>query len=413
MQNKTKKLNQQKENVMKRVMFVILLLGLVVLPFLYGQADADREVARTQEFIGATMQKGQAKVDALKAYIKKFPESTSRWTRLAHYHLAIGYFELKNYSQAVEFANKTLKMGSLETGEEGRLLLVIANSYGVKSASIFNQEKALEYANKAISFAETNKLNDVLGEARKLKSQLSGPPPKKISPEQKIKMHYSNAEYSEAVSYYQSLGAADQANPEIHKTYANALFKANKLDAALKEFQALYAKDKKAINALRIADIYAEKAKKNKALDDSAVNFYLEASVLYGKEGNSSNQNIAYKKAEFQMFEKYDFNKKVKALEAQQKQSQASAQQNESQIRRAEYELRKLKRTIQRDYEMQDISPPDYLTKKVNDLQKKIRALKSGVSTQATDEIQNLEKERQRIQKELSDLLAQVKKRLQ
>ena len=398
---------------MKRVMFVILLLGLVVLPLLYGQADADREVARTQEFIGATMQKGQAKVDALKAYIKKFPETTSRWTRLAHYHLSIGYFELKDYSQAADFANKTLKLGSLEPGEEGRLLLVIANCYGVKSASIFNQEKALEYAKKAISFAETNKLNDVLGEARKLKGQLSGPVKKEMPPEQKIKMLYSNAEYSEAISLYQSLGAADKANPEIHKTYANALFKANKLDSALKEFQDLYAKDKKAINALRIADIYAEKAKKNKALDDSAVNFYLEASVLYGKEGNSSNQNIAYKKAEFQMFEKYDFNKKVKALEAENRKNKASAEKNESEIRRAEYELRKLKRTIQRDYEMQDIDPPDYLTKKTTDLQKKITALKSGVSTQATDGIQNLEQEKKRIQTELNDLLTQVKKKFQ
>lgn len=396
---------------MKKVLFVILFMALVVIPCLFGQANADREVKRTQDFIAATTKKGTEKVNALNAYIKEFPETSSRWTRLAHYHLAIGYFELKNYGKAVEYANKTLKIGSLEAGEEGRLYLVIANSYGVKSASIFNQEKALEFANKAVSFAQSKNLNDVLGEAKKLKRQLSGPPPKKISPEQQIKMHYSDEDFSAAISYYQKLGAADKANPEIHKTYANALFKANKLDSALKEFKALYSKNKKAIFALRMADIYAQKAKGNNSLNDSAVNYYLEASVLYGKEGSSSNQGIAYKKAEFQLFEKYGFNKKVKALADQQKKNQASAEKNESQIRRAKFDLRKLQRQIQREYV--DIDPPPYITDKVKELQKKIRALESGASPQATNEAEKLEAEKKKIQDELKSLLAKVKKQLE
>jgi tetratricopeptide (TPR) repeat protein len=314
---------------MKKVLFVVLFMALVVLPGLFAQTDADREVKRTQDFIAATTKKGTEKVDALMAYIKEFPETTSRWTRLAHYHLAIGYFELKDYGKAVEYANKTLKIGSLEAGEEGRLLLVIANSYGVKSASIFNQDKALEFANKTISFSESNKLDDVLSEAKKLKRQLSGPPPKKVTPEQQIKMYYSDDDFTGAISFYQKLGAADKANPEIHRTYANALFKANQLDSAVKEFKALYSKDKKAIYALRLGEIYTQQAKRNNSLNDSAVNFYLEASVLYGKEGNAANQKVAYQKAEFQLFEKYGFNKKVNALADQQKKSQASAEKNE------------------------------------------------------------------------------------
>ncbi|MGD2085090.1 MAG: tetratricopeptide repeat protein [Candidatus Aminicenantes bacterium] len=395
---------------MKKVLFVTLFMALVVLPCLFAQTNADREVKRTQDFIAATTKKGAEKVSALNAYIKEFPDTSSRWTRLAHYHLAIGYFELKNYGKAVEYANKTLKIGSLEAGEEGRLLLIIANSYGVKSASIFNQDKALEFANKTISFAESKKLPDVLSEAKKLKRQLSGPPPKKITPEQQIKMHYSDDDFSAAISYYQKLGAADKANPEIHKTYANALFKANKLDSALKEFKALYSKNKKAIFALRIADIYAQKAKRNNSLNDSAVNYYLEASVLYGKEGNTNNLKVAYQKAEFQLFEKYGFNKKVQALAAQQRKNKASAEKNASEIRRAKYELRKLQRDIRRNYV--DIDPPKYITDKVKELQKKIRALESGVSSQATDEAAKLEEEKKKIQNELKSLLAKVKKQL-
>jgi hypothetical protein len=395
---------------MKKVLFVGLFMALVVLPGLFGQTDADREVKRTQDFIAATTKKGTEKVDALMAYIKEFPETTSRWTRLAHYHLAIGYFELKDYGKAVEYANKTLKIGSLEAGEEGRLLLVIANSYGVKSASIFNQDKALEFANKAISFSESNNLDDVLAEAKKLKRQLSGPPPKKVTPEQQIKMYYSDDDFTGAISFYQKLGAADKANPEIHRTYANALFKANQLDSAAKEFKTLYSKEKKAIYALRLGEIYTQQTKRNNSLNDSAVNFYLEASVLYGKEGNAANQKVAYQKAEFQLFEKYGFNKKVNALADQQKKSQASAEKNESQIRRLEYELRKLQRQIQREYV--DIDPPPYITDKVKDLQKKIAALKSGATPQATDEAAKLEEEKKKIQDELKDLLAKVKKQL-
>jgi len=395
---------------MKKVLFVILFMTLVVLPGLFGQTEEDREVRRTQDFIAATTKKGTEKVNALTAYIKEFPETSSRWTRLAHYHLAIGYFELKNYGKAVEYANKTLKIGSLEAGEEGRLYLVIANSYGVKSGAVFNQDKAMEFADKAISFSESNKLSDVLSEAKKLKRQLSGPPPKKISPEQQIKMYYSDDDFTAAISYYQKLGAADKANLEIQRTYANALFKANQLDSAAKEFKALYSNDKKAIYALRLGEIYTQQAKKNNSLNDSAVNFYLEASVLYGKEGNTANQKVAQQKAEFQLFEKYGFNKKVNALADQQKKNQASAEKNESQIRRLKFDLRKLQRQIEREYV--DIEPPSYILDKVKDLQKKIAALESGATPQATDEAAKLQEEKKKIQDELKTLLANVKKQL-
>lgn len=395
---------------MKKVLFLVLFMTLVVLPGLFAQTAEDREVKRTQDFIAATTKKGTEKVDALMSYIKEFPETTSRWTRLAHYHLAIGYFELKDYGKAVEYANKTLKLGSLEAGEEGRLYLVIANSYGVKSASIFNQDKAVEFSDKAISFAETHKLDDVLTEAKKLKRQLSGPPPKQVTPEQQIKMYYSDNDFTGAISYYQKLGAADKANPEIYKTYANALFKANQPDAAAKEFKALYAKDKKGIYALRLGEIYTQQAKKNNTLHDTAVNFYLEASVLYGKEGNSANQKVAYQKADFQLGEKYGFNKKVATLDDQQKRSQASAEKNEFQIKKLELELRKLQRQIEREYV--DVDPPSYIQDKVTELEKKIAALKSGASTQATDEAAKLEEDRKKIQDELKTLLAKVKKQL-
>jgi hypothetical protein len=395
---------------MKKLMPVILITLLVAIPCFSRQADTERELARTQEFISATQKSGAAKISALNTYIKKFPETTTRWTRLAFYHLAVEYFQTRKYSQAVEYSNKTLKLGSLSEGEEGRLYLIIANSYGVKSASIFDKDKALQMANKAISFAQANKLKDVLSEAQKLKRQLSGPPPKKISPEQQIKMHYSDMDYRAAISYYQKLGAADKSNPEIHKTYANALFKANRFDPALKEFKALSAKDKKGAFAFKIGEIYADKAKRNKILLDSAVNYYLEAHILYNKENSATNAKVALSKAEYYLFEKYGFNAKIKKYNEQLKKQQSSSEKNKTEILKAKRELRTHQRRLRREY--QDIDPPDFETRKTRNLEKKIAALESGVPAGATDEGAKLEKERKRIKNELNDLLAKVKKRL-
>lgn len=397
---------------MKKVIYVILVTLLVALPCLAKQTDTDRELARTQDFIAATMKKGGEKISALNAYVKKFPETSSRWTKLAHYHLAVTHFQLQKYDEAVKFGDKTIKMGGLSEGEMGRLYLIMANSYGVKSASIFNKDTALTWAKKAISYAQSKKLSDVLKQAQSLKKQLSGPPPKKISPEQQIKMHYSDMEYTSAISYYQKLGASDKANPEIHKTYANSLFKAKRYDSALKEFKALYEKDKKAIFALRMGDIYAAKGKRAKANLDSAVNYYLEASLLYTKEGNSSNSKTAYKKAEYQLFEKHGFNKKIKDAQRQVNQQRSSAAKNEEAIRQLKRKIRLAERKLDRNYTRQDLAPPQYEVDKIDKMKKELRALESGAPAGAVDLGAKLEEEKKKIQAELKDLLARAKKRL-
>jgi len=398
---------------MKKLIYVILVTILIALPLL-SQKDADREVARTQDFIKASTQKGQAKITALNAYIKKFPETTSRWTRLAHYHLAVEYFTLQKYGECVKYGDKTLKLGSLSPGEEGRLYLIMANSYGVKSASIFNKDKALELAKKAVSFAQSKNLKDVLSQAQKLKKQLSGPPPKKISPEQQIKMHYSDADYDLAVSFYKKLPAADKSNPEIHATYAKALFKDNKFDSALKEFKALYAKNKKGIYAFRIAECYANKGKRNKQLYGNAVDFYLDAHFLYKKEGSSTNAKVADQKAGYYLFEKYGYTKKIDRYNSKLKRQRGSAQKNEDAIASKKVQIRKHQRHIRKTYERQDLPTPQYELDKLKKLNRELTNLQSGGSGggEVDAEGKKLKEEEARILKELKELKAKAKTRI-
>ncbi|MCK5056055.1 MAG: tetratricopeptide repeat protein [Candidatus Aminicenantes bacterium] len=398
---------------MKKLTFFMLFF--IVVAFLgFSQKNQDRELARTQDYIAAATKQGAAKIKALKDYIKKFPNTRQKWTRYAYYSLATENFQSKNFSGAIKYAKETLKIGAPgQGGEEGRLYLVLGNSYGIKGEANFNQSEALKYTDKAIAFASgRDDLKDVLQEARKLKKSLTGPPPVKLTPEQKIKRHYSNEEYAQAISFYKSLGAADKGNLEVHKVYANALFKNKNYNSALTEFQALYEKEKKGGYASRMAEIYSKKAKKDKKSCDSAVRYYLEASLLYQQEQNSSNRKAAFTKARFEIYEKYGFNKKIEAYNKQQQQNVSSAKKNEQEIRRLKLELRKQERHIRRTYERNDIYPPDYELEKKEKLAEKIAALEAGGTVESSDEGAKLEEERKRIEKELKDLMAQAKKRL-
>lgn len=395
---------------MKKLSFLILISFFIILPCL-GQDD----IGYTKDYIDAMQKTGNERIAALKTYIQKYPDTSGQFTRLAYYWLALDYFQAKNYEEAVKRGEERLKMGNFGQGEEARMTLMLANSFAVKSASIFNKDKALEYIEKAMDLGNKDNDKDVVKTAQDLKKSLSGPvapPPPNLTPEQKIKRHASLDEYSEAIAYYKTLGDSDKNNPEIQKTYANALFKVDQADAALKEYQALYAKDRKGSYALRIGEIYAKKAEKSKVYCDSAVTYFLEAGLLSQKENNPANVKAAFGNAEFQLFEKYDYNKKVKEVEATQKKGAASAQKNQAAIKEKEKELRKLKKKIRDEYESMDMGAPPYLEDQVTKLEQDIETLKAGGNTGDSGEFAKLEAEMVRIQKELETLKSSAKKRL-
>lgn len=384
---------------------------MVVLPCLSLQ-EADREVARTQDYIEAATKKGVEKINALKVYIKKFPEKTSRWTRLAYYQLAVGYYEVKNYKEAIKMGEQRLKMGIYGKGEEGRLYLVLANSYAIKNTPQFNKDKALKYINRAIEVSKKSDDIDVLNMAKGLEKKLSGPSAKPMAPEQTIKSLYSRKEYKQAISYYETLGAADKGNFEIRLIYAHSLYKTDTFDSALKEYKTLYSKQEKGIIALRLGDIYNKKGKRDKALYDSAATYYVHANFRYKKEENSSHSKAALQKAAVALGDKYDYNKKANALQAKQEKSQASAKRNEQLIRKKQRELTIVLRKIRKEYEAINIPPPLYLEEQVKKLQQEIAALQSGMSADDSAEIAKLNELKKKIKIELETLKADVKKEL-
>ncbi len=394
---------------MKKLTFLLLIV-LVTCAVAYSQdydnAGMDYTKALYENKTAST------RIAALKKYISTYTDTSNKFVKLAYYQLALNYFENKDYSNAVRTGEKTFTLGSLGTGEEARLNLVLANSYGIKSFSGFNKDTALKYISKAISLGNEAGDNDVISTAKKLKNSLTGPPPKKVSPEQKIKMHYSDEEYRQAISYYNSMGSSDKNNPEIKKIYAYSLFKEKRYDTALVVFRSLYEKDKKGVFPKYIGDIYSKKANSNKSFHNSAAINYLEASVLYKKEGSASNEKIAAGKAKVELENKYGYKAKYNKYQAELKKQKSSSQMNEKAIRDVKKEIRDFKRYLRKTY--RDVQAPKYEFDKLEKLEAKAERLESGGSTSSSgskigEELLQL---RKKIDAEYNSLLSDAEKKL-
>jgi len=393
---------------MKKLTFLVM-IALVLLSATYSQnydnAGMDYTKALYENKTAA------ARITALKKYIATYTDTSNKFVKLAYYQLAVNYLTIKDYSNAVKYGEQTLGFGNMGTGEEARLNLVLAESYSIKSYSGFNKDKALKYISKAISLGNEAGDNDVISAARKLKESLSAPPPKKMSPEQKIKMHYSDEDFKQAISYYNSLGSSDRNNSEIKKIYAYSLFKSKRYDTALTVFRSLYEKDKKGIYPKYIGDIYSIKAARNNSLHKSAAVNYLEASVLYKKEGSSSNQQIAAGKAKVELEKKYGYKAKYNQYQAQIKQQEALSQKNEKAIRDAKRAVRDFKRYLRKTY--RNIQAPEYEYDKLEKLEAKVQRLETGStgSSSGSNSGAELLQLRKKIDSEYSSLLSAAEKK--
>jgi len=399
---------------MKHFILILILTITFVLPTFTIQTSEDEEITRTQDYTNAILKKTpQEKVNAFKAYIRKYPDTTQKFTKLAYYMLTVNYFHTKDYIQTARTGEKTMALGDLPTkGEQARLYLVVGNSYGVKRISIYNKDKALQYTNRAITLARGHD-QGVLKAAQSLKKKLTGPPPVKQTPEQKIKMLvYQDDDYSGAISYYRGLSQTDKNKLPIYETYATALMKAKRYNDALREFNALYAKDKKGKYAKNLAEIYSGKAKSNRQYFKQAVDYYIESAILFRKEGSTSKHNAALNLGKYQLFEKYQFNTKIKKYNADQQKNKSSAAKNAAAIKKLARELRKHKRHLRKTYDVNDLDPPTYEVEKTQKLEKRIEILKSGGSAKSEAEGDKLMAEKKKIEKEFQNRVSEIKNRM-
>lgn len=401
---------------MKKLFFLSLVTLLVLFSFqtLVSQGSSDP----IQDFVKAMEKQGTEKIAALNDYVKKYPDPKSKWTQLAYFNLVTEYYQLKNYAEVIKSGEKRISLGSFGKGEEVRLCLVMAEAYGIKDSPVYDKAKALEYADKAVSLAGADDDADALAAAKNLKKQMATPAQPAITPIQKFKRHVANGEYPQAISVFKTLSADEQNDIENRRLYADCFFKSNKFDTALAEFKALYEKEKRAIFAYRIATIHSNranaKANKDKTLFDVPVDYFLEAGLLYGKEGSTANRDTAFKKAKVDLSEKYDFNKKAKEYNEMKVGLEKESGKNESAIRQKKKDIRALNRKI-RDYESDyGTDAPDSMYDQLDKMEEELKVLESG-GTDYT-KLETLDKEinelEARIDKELKSRQEEAKKRL-
>ncbi|MEI6614338.1 MAG: hypothetical protein WCL37_05530 [Chrysiogenales bacterium] len=359
---------------------------------------------------------GEQRIAAFEAYIKNYPDPAQNvFTKLAYYWLTVDNYNSKNFDNAIRNGEKAMALGGLEAKLEAGLYLMLGSAFGVKSFSGYSQEKALKWAEKASDFSQKNDISDIAKQAQALKNELSGvvKPVKALTSLEKIGLLYNQKKYEEAISLYNSFAAADKGDEKIFEVYARSLMGANKLDAAVKEFTDAYAKSKKAINAERLGNIYLEKAKKDKKFYDQAINYYIEAGLLYKNEKNTSRQDALLKNAQFWLFEKYDYNARIKKYNATVKPVKPVVS-NEKEIKKLERDLDKLERQLNETYG--DVEMPGYEQDKLDNIQQQIDKLKAGSSKPADDPnaaaAQELMKEQQRIEAEFKTLSAAARKKL-
>ena len=392
----------------------IALIVLLIASFAWTQ---DMENAGIDYTTALTKKSGAERIAALETYIKNYPDPAQNvFTKLAYYWLTVDNYNSKNYDKAIRNGEKAMALGGLEAKLEAGLYLMLGSSFGVKSFSGYNQEKALKWAEKAIDFSQKNDIGDIAKQAQALKNELSGvakQPAKLLTNLEKIGVLYTQKKYEEAIGLYNSFGETDKNDEKIFEIYARSLMGANKLDAAVKEFTEAYAKNRKAINAERLGNIFLEKAKKDKKFYDQAINYYIEAGLLYKNERNTSRQDALLKNAQFWLFEKYDYNAKIKKYNATVKPVKPVVS-NEKEIKKLERDLDKLERQLSETYG--DVEYPGYELDKLDKIQQQIDKLKAGNAKPADDPnaaaAQELLKEQQRIEVEFKTLSAQAKSKL-
>jgi tetratricopeptide (TPR) repeat protein len=392
-----------------------LLVGVLIILFFTAAAAWCQNLENAGIDYTTALQKkpGEQRIAAFESYIKNYPDpAVNVFTKLAHYWLTVDNYNSKLYDKAIKNGEKAIALGGMEAKLEAGVYLILGSSYGASN----NKEKALKWAEKALDFAQKNGISDIAKQAQALKNELSGTPKQSTKPLtnlEKIGQLYNQKKFEEAINMYNSFGPTDKQDETIFEIYARSLMGANKLDAAVREFTDAYVKSRKAVNAERLGNIYLAKAKKDKKFYDQAVYYYIEASLLYKNEKNTSRQNALFKNAKYYLFEKYDFNARINKYNATVKPVKPAAS-NEKEIALLQREYDKLERDLARKYV--DIEMPGYEQDKLDKIQQQIDKLKAAniqpSETPNSAAAQALMKEQQRIEDEFKALTEQAKKKL-
>lgn len=249
------------------------------------------------------------RVAGFKKYIQKYTDTGNQFVVLAYYQLTMNLFRTRNYSATVSYGNKTLQLKGLGDVEKAHLLLAMANSYAVKSASVFSIAKSRDFCYLARKMAQKTGSNKIARNAENILKQLDFTPISNMSASQKVKYYYHNGQYNKVISLYNSFSNRDKNKPAIHKYYALSLLKAEQYGRAIKELKMLFSRETTGFLSYKIGEAFAGRRPRKAENLQEAVEYFLQAGWLYSKAKQTRESMDAFRQAKHWLFEKHGYNK--------------------------------------------------------------------------------------------------------
>lgn len=317
---------------MKRTLLLILLF-LLAAGAIWAQNPADEAYIKAM-----TVQDNCEKVKLLKDFINQYAGKGSQYENYAYAYLCLLPCPSKSLQESLNFGEKALSLGGLDTTVKSSLMIFLANNYIAQGQ---NLDKAKNYAGQLIELGKTEKTKEgadpnkwnkiiaagyyILGSAaEKAKDTataveaylnaytLSKDKNIMISLRKMGKAFADAKNYAEAEKVYRSIYNQTK-DPNDALLLGQLLNRAGKNDEALGLLKEAYSKKRTGEVAFSIAVILANKAKTDPAVVNEAVRYSLEAAFL-----PNPNSEQAMKMAEgmfFTMNRDLKYNETVLAIQ--------------------------------------------------------------------------------------------------
>jgi tetratricopeptide (TPR) repeat protein len=350
------------------------------------------------------------RVQLLKEYINNYSGKGTQYENYAYANLCLTPCKTKSLQESLNYGEKALSMGGLDTMTKAQVLLTLAGGYASQGQ---NLDKARTYATQVIEIGKTEKnkeganpatWNQFIGggyyalgtAAEKAKDTASAVEnyltaysimknPKILASVKKMGKDYADAKnYAEAEKVFRAVYNQTKA-PSDALALGQLLNRAGKNEEALGFLKEAYNKKKTGGVAFSIAVILANKAKNDPSMVNEAVRYSLEAAFL-----NNSNSEQAMKMAEsifFTMNQDLKYNQTVLAI-----QNKAKELEELTQIFNERFGNKSVEELSERDKEKMRVMMGD------------IEAMKK--------EIEGLQKQQETAIAKFNQLVAETKRRL-
>lgn len=320
---------------MKKLALTVLTLTF----FLFTSVFAQQSEAEKLYLEAMTTQDVAKRAELLKQFIDKYGGQGSKYEKFAYANLCLLPYESKTPQKTIEYGEKALSIGGLDSLTKCQVYITLADVYIKKKQ---NLDKAVNYAQQVIEISKANQNKEESSVPPKKLKQLEGAGYFTKAQAQKKAENYSEAldsyinsfnilKSKEILNKIKSLGKtlydaksfslAEKAFQVTSQNlddfascafYAKTLYRNKKLDQALKYFKKAYSKKKSGELAYNIGIILAKKTEADPSSADKAVRYLLEASFL-SKTHSEKAMSLA-ERLYFNTHKELQYNQTVKEL---------------------------------------------------------------------------------------------------